>query len=160
VQNRSQKEIERNVPVDEARRLEKSFFEKHEEFGACVQDNPSLFGVESLTHKLSQILFSRIEECLPQIISEVKSLFRKTRTQIEQLGNLVPEDDDGKPCICFAYIMNTSSLQKNLHSKSTALNPNIIALYSNSTALYSTSTALYSNSPALYSNSTAQEPQT
>jgi hypothetical protein len=96
LQNRSQKEVEKNIPVEEARLSEKAFFEQHEAFGPCMKANASLFGVQSLTNKLTHILSSLIAESLPGMYSELKSHVRTTREGLDKIGNLVPDDDEGR----------------------------------------------------------------
>ncbi len=95
-QNRSQKEINDDMTVEKAREAETLWFQNHAVFRDTVQSNPELFGVESLTRKLSDILVSRIAESLPEMITEVKLKIRETQASIKKLGHSIPEDDAGK----------------------------------------------------------------
>jgi hypothetical protein len=83
------------MSMDDARTTEKLYFQNHDEFGPHVLTRPGLFGVASLTQKLSDILVSCIEESLPHMGAEVNVLIRETREALEALGHSIPEDDTG-----------------------------------------------------------------
>lgn len=83
VKNRSQREVEANVNPDEARRSEESFFAEHPVFSSM---DHSLFGVQNLVAKLTDVLVGRVYDALPGMRSEISDLLERANKELEALG--------------------------------------------------------------------------
>ena len=83
VKNRSQKQIDDGISLDEAKKLERSWFGQHSHFRSL---NPSLFGVDNLSKKLTGILVDLIKDALPQLSKEITHHTEKTSLELEKLG--------------------------------------------------------------------------
>lgn len=79
--NRSQKDINNNVPIHEALKKEANFFKNHPSYQSVL----NICGTENLTKILSDVLLTHIKQCLPDIRKQVKDL---TATFAEELHNL------------------------------------------------------------------------
>jgi len=89
VKNRSQADVDAKKSIDDMRRDERLFFQGHPVYGAMDQ---SVMGIESLTNKLSSVLFAQIREHLPKILGEIKARWTKAEDELKGLGIRVPED--------------------------------------------------------------------
>lgn len=69
VKNRAQEDIINAIPVKEAIAKERAFFASHPVYSTM---SPDVLGCDTLTRKLSKILFVHIKHNLPSIIAEVK----------------------------------------------------------------------------------------
>lgn len=69
VKNRAQEDIVNAIPVREAKAKEDAFFQSHPVYSTMSTD---LLGCDTLTKKLSKILFVHIRHSMPQIVNEVK----------------------------------------------------------------------------------------
>lgn len=83
VKNRSQREVEENVSVQVARHNEAEFFAEHSVFSSMSK---SLFGVENLVRKLTDVLVARVYDELPSMREEVSAKLEATKRELEQLG--------------------------------------------------------------------------
>ena len=61
VKNRSQKDLMEGISTTQAREREQQFFAKHPVFRQC---DPSCFGVEQLSKKLTALLVTRVQKGL------------------------------------------------------------------------------------------------
>ena len=75
IKNRCQEDVINNVPVEGSLKLEKKFFTTSPIYSSLPSH---LFGTESLTHKLTTILYQQIKASLPEIFKEIKDKKRKT----------------------------------------------------------------------------------
>lgn len=89
VKNRSQKQIDEDVTLMDARELEKSFFTSHAQFGTA---DPSFFGVVNLMSRLTGVLVSRIQDGLPTMRKEISELKEKTIVELNDMGKPPPTD--------------------------------------------------------------------
>lgn len=69
VKNRCQEDVLNNVPVSDSLKAEKQFFTKSPIYSTLPRD---LFSTESLTKKLTSILYQQIKASLPEIFEEIK----------------------------------------------------------------------------------------
>ena len=84
VKNRSQREVEMNLSVKEARLNEANFFASHPVFSKMDR---SLFGVDNLVKKLTEVLVSRVYDALPSMRDEVSTMLDKATKELEELGS-------------------------------------------------------------------------
>ena len=68
VKNRSKQDLMDRIPMKEATRKEKDFFNNHPVYKKLP---PGYVGTDVLISKLTKILFKKIRECLPLIIKEI-----------------------------------------------------------------------------------------
>jgi dynamin 1-like protein len=61
VKCRSQKQINENVTIREAKAFEKEFFAKHPDY----QNATKQLGIDTLTHGLNQTLVNHLKRCIP-----------------------------------------------------------------------------------------------
>lgn len=85
LKNNSQKQLNDNISVSDARRDEMRFFEQHEVFGQYL--TRGLLGVERLTHKLTHLLASHIKSTLPSVIRELRDLLSRAKSDLSALGD-------------------------------------------------------------------------
>ena len=93
------------MSLEVSRSCEMEFFENHNYFRLFARNTPSLFGVESLTHKLTEILKNHIVDSLPDIAAELNATIDGTYKSLAKLHVHVREAKKGKPactgvCVC------------------------------------------------------------
>lgn len=90
VKNRSQKELSSGLQVSGARENEAAFFEGHPEFSELQRERPGLFGVQSLTQRLTTILVNRIKTALPEMLAEASTMLDGVQQQLGTVGPRAP----------------------------------------------------------------------
>lgn len=83
VKNRSQRELEDNVSVRDARGREEEFFSRHKLFSKMPK---SYFGVDNLVKKLTSVLRARVYDSLPSMRDEITSILEKAEKELSELG--------------------------------------------------------------------------
>ncbi|CAF4268731.1 unnamed protein product, partial [Rotaria sordida] len=82
VLNRTQEEIDQNIPFDEMRRREQQFFRSQKAF----KDVPEQYlGSEQLVKRLALIQQERIRSTLPSIIDELKKEIKLKKSELKQM---------------------------------------------------------------------------
>lgn len=87
VKNRAQEDIINRIPVQEAIDKERSYFASHPVYSTMP---PGLLGCDTLTTKLTKILFTHIKHNLPDIIKEIRSKLKDTEAELTDLGPPMP----------------------------------------------------------------------
>lgn len=87
VKNRSQQDINDNMSVKDAVEREKMFFSTHPIYSTMPQNH---FGTETLTSKLTKVLFTHIKHNLPEITKEIKDKQRDIEDRLRDLGPPLP----------------------------------------------------------------------
>ena len=83
VLNRSQDEIDENVPFDKMKQREKQFFINHKE---AFQHLPDEFkGSEQLVRRLATIQQERIRSTFPQVIQELRKQIAEKKAQLKKI---------------------------------------------------------------------------
>lgn len=90
IKNRCQEDINNNVPVEESLKAEKKFFTTSPIYSTLSAD---LFGTESLTRKLTGILYKQIKSSMPEIFEEIKKKKKDAQDELEKLGPGVANSD-------------------------------------------------------------------
>lgn len=83
VKNRSQREVEENISVQDARRNEENFFSNHVVFSEMDR---SYFGVDNLVKKVTSVLVARVHDAIPGMRDEVSAILEKCSRDLEVLG--------------------------------------------------------------------------
>ncbi|BAM42235.1 dynamin [Theileria orientalis strain Shintoku] len=89
VKNRSQKDVLDGVTIKQALENERKFFSEHKDY--CTL-NPSLWGIDSLVQKLTNVLLRHISGVLPELRVEVVSKQNSVRERLAILGEKAPSD--------------------------------------------------------------------
>ncbi|UJR12888.1 hypothetical protein I4U23_017062 [Adineta vaga] len=91
VLNRTQEEIDENIPFDEMRRREQSFFRSNQAF---VNVPERYLGSYQLVKRLTLIQQERIRSTLPSIIDQLKNEIKSKKTQLKQMPPSVSSEID------------------------------------------------------------------
>lgn len=87
VLNRSQAQIDQKISLAAAKICEQEFFQNNRFFREV---DPRLVGGSNLACKLSQILFDRIKEAVPELNKEIDSQLISTEAELMRLGDPPP----------------------------------------------------------------------
>ena len=93
VKNRSKQDLIDKIPMKEAMKKEKDFFNNHPIYKHMQQ---GFYGTDVLINKLTKILFKIIRENLPHIIKSINESIRRCEEELSLLGTPMPTDDAGK----------------------------------------------------------------
>lgn len=64
-----------------------------------------LLGTKSLTNKLTDVLYSHIRSCLPEIIAEIQRQINEKDSRLKELGPGLPEDDKERMKLLWRVIL-------------------------------------------------------
>ena len=87
VKGRSKLDIDNKVTVKQGLDEEKNYFASHNIYSTMP---PGYLGVETLTQKLTKILFHHIRNYLPDILKEINSKIRDCEDRLKDLGTSLP----------------------------------------------------------------------
>lgn len=90
IKNRCQEDVINNVPVEESLKAEKKFFTTSPIYSTLPSE---LWGTESLTKKLTTILYQQIKTQMPEIFEEIKTKKKIAQEELEKLGPGVANTD-------------------------------------------------------------------
>ncbi|KAL4504370.1 hypothetical protein ABPG72_009816 [Tetrahymena utriculariae] len=110
IKNRSQADINEKKTVLQALEDERKFFSTSPVYSSLPQ---SLLGTRSLTNKLTDVLYTHIRTCLPQIISEIQKQINEKEQRLKELGTGMPEEDKDKLKFLWKAISDFSTAFKN-----------------------------------------------
>lgn len=87
VKCRSQKDLDSDVSLAEAKEQEMAFFREHPDWRMCKTD---ILGTQNLTKRLTTLLVERIQIALPALKWELQNLNEQAEEEIKPLGNARP----------------------------------------------------------------------
>ncbi len=90
VVNRSQRDINENKKITEARKAEIAFFQSHPVYSSIAEQSGTVF----LTKTLSKLLLDAIQAALPDLSSRIDVMLNQTRKQMEKYGMFEPQAMD------------------------------------------------------------------
>lgn len=90
VKNRSQADINDKVRVQRGLDIEREWFQKHPIYRSLPKD---CYGTDTLTHKLSRVMYAHIRSALPDIIKEVEEKLKSIEGRLKDLGAPLPSTD-------------------------------------------------------------------
>ena len=90
VKNRSKKDLDNKISMEEALKREKEFFESHKIYKSMPIE---YFGTEALIKRLTEIYFKIVRENLPKIINSIDERLLIVKQELADLGNPLPEAD-------------------------------------------------------------------
>jgi dynamin 1-like protein len=85
VVNRSQKDIQENVPIRQGLAKEQVFFQEHPKYRALL----SKCGTSNMARTLNQILMMHIRDCLPEIKSKINKMMSEVQQNLDAIGEQV-----------------------------------------------------------------------
>lgn len=89
--NISQKQQNEGMTLEEAKKDEMVFFEKHAFFSSYM--NKNLFGVNNLVFSLTKLLVSCIKRSIPIMIADIKRLVLRAQEELHALGEELPMEN-------------------------------------------------------------------
>ena len=89
VMNRSQRDIDQGVRVEESLRNEAKFFQTHPAYRQIA----SRTGVPFLTKNLNTVLIHHIRDCLPELKARINQMLRDVRDELMTLGSSAASSD-------------------------------------------------------------------
>ena len=110
VKNRSQEDIQNQISVKAAMEKEMAFFSSHPVYSTMP---PGYLGCETLTNKLTRILFTHIKHSLPDIVNEIREKLKETEGELEDLGEPMPSSKGEKLHMVWAMITEFVQSYKN-----------------------------------------------
>ncbi|EAR96322.2 dynamin central region family protein (macronuclear) [Tetrahymena thermophila SB210] len=110
IKNRSQADINEKKTVLQSLDDERKFFSTSPIYSSLPS---SLLGTRSLTNKLTDVLYTHIRTCLPQIISEIQKQINEKEQRLKELGTGMPEEEKDKLKYLWKVINDFSTAFKN-----------------------------------------------
>jgi len=115
VKGRSQLDINNNMKVAEALKIEKDFFVTHPVYSTLP---PGHVGTEALTQKLTKVLFGHIRNTLPEIAKEIQNKIRECEERQKDLGDPLPSNTKEKMQLLWNMITDfTENFKNNIRGK-------------------------------------------
>ena len=111
VKNRSKQDLVNKIPMAEAFRKEKEFFNTHPVYKKM---SPGYTGTDVLIKKLTKVFFRVIREHLPNIIRAINDNIRKCEEELSLLGQPMPVDDAGKLSMLWNMLNEYCEIYRNV----------------------------------------------
>eukprot|EP00826_Nyctotherus_ovalis_P021090 TRINITY_DN1673_c0_g2_i6.p1 TRINITY_DN1673_c0_g2~~TRINITY_DN1673_c0_g2_i6.p1 ORF type:complete len:637 (+),score=196.13 TRINITY_DN1673_c0_g2_i6:159-2069(+) len=110
VKNRSQKDINDKMGVQSGLDIERSWFMNHPVYRSLPKD---CYGTDTLTQKLSRIMYAHIRTSLPDIMKEIEDKLRSIEERLKDLGLPLPTTEGQKVQMLWAMINDFNNSFKN-----------------------------------------------
>ncbi len=110
VKNRSQQDIMDKVGVQRGLDAERAWFMSHPIYRSLPKD---CYGTDTLTHKLSRIMYAHIRTALPEIMKEVDEKVKSVEERLKDLGPSLPITDSQRMQMLWAMINTFVNAFKN-----------------------------------------------
>jgi len=101
VRNRSQQDILDRVGVQRGLDSERAWFQNHPIYRSLPKD---CYGTDTLTHKLSRIMYAHIRAALPDIMKEVEDKLKNVDERLKDLGPSLPTTDSQRMQLLWGMI--------------------------------------------------------
>lgn len=101
VKGRSQADVQDGMKVNEAIQEEKNYFARHPVYSHLP---PGYLGTETLTNKLTTIMYRHIKKHMPSIIAEIDSKIYECERSSKDLGTPLPQEDSEKMLMVWRLI--------------------------------------------------------
>ena len=95
IKNRNKQEME-TMNIFEGIKAEEAYFKTTAPYKNMDTEANKRVGIVNLSKRLSQILIENIRTHIPSIISEINVLYHKTVTELDDLGESLPTDNEAK----------------------------------------------------------------
>ncbi len=110
VKLRSQQDIKDKKPVQVSLEDERQFFAKHPVYSTM---GPGYVGTQTLSNKLTKILYTHIKHNLPEIVNEISERIREMNDRLKELGPAMPEAPNDKLQMAWTMVMEFCNNFKN-----------------------------------------------
>jgi len=110
VKGRSKHDIDHKVTVKKGLDEEKQYFASHPVYSTMP---PGYLGIETLTQKLTKILFHHIRNYLPEILKEINSKLKDCEDRLKDLGTSLPVSTKDKIQLLWSLITKFTENYKN-----------------------------------------------
>jgi GTP-binding protein EngB required for normal cell division len=110
VKGRSKADIDSKVTVRKGLEEEKQFFASHPVYSTMP---PGFLGIETLTQKLTKILFHHIRSYLPEIMKEISIKIKDCEDRLKELGTSLPTTTKDKVQLLWQLITKFTENFKN-----------------------------------------------
>ncbi|SBS99850.1 dynamin-like protein, putative [Plasmodium malariae] len=110
VVNRSIADIRSGKSITQSLKDEQEFFQKHPIYKKL---SPNLYGINSLTDKLTKVLLRHIKNFLPDVKIEINDKIRSINDKLYELGTNVPLDATKKTQLLWSMITDYCEIFKN-----------------------------------------------
>jgi hypothetical protein len=110
VKNLSQKQVNEGVNQQQAKLLEKEYFQTHSEFS---QLSGTLFGVDNLVTACTKVLVSNIKRSLPEIKKDLELMLQSSLQELSELGLGLPVDIRDQQSLIMDRVMNEGHMLYN-----------------------------------------------
>lgn len=110
VKGRSKADIDSKVTVRKGLEEEKQFFASHPVYSTMP---PGFLGIETLTQKLTKILFHHIRNYLPEIMKEISIKIKDCEDRLKELGTSLPVTTKDKVQLLWQLITKFTENFKN-----------------------------------------------
>jgi dynamin 1-like protein len=87
VRNRSQKDIQENLPIRKGLQNEQDYFQKHPAYRNLL----TKCGTKNLARTLSQMLMVHIRDCLPEIKTKISKMLVSVQTNLDAFGDSIDD---------------------------------------------------------------------
>ena len=111
VKNRSKQDLVDKIPMKEAFKKERDFFENHPVYKNMA---PGYYGTNILIQKLTKVLFKIIRKNLPEIIKSINENIKKSEEELALLGEPMPVDESGKLSLLWSMLNEYCDMYKNV----------------------------------------------
>jgi dynamin 1-like protein len=128
VMNRSQKDIQENLPIRKGLAKESAFFQQHPKYRQVL----SKCSTRNLARTLNQMLMTHIRDCLPEIKARVNKLLLSVQGNLDSLGDSIDDQSSSEKGAILLRIL--SSFANNFTNKIDGKGSN--EFYSEMTELY------------------------
>ena len=109
--NRSKKDLDCKLSMEESLNKEEKFFKNHKIYKNM---DTYYFGTKQLINRLSKIYFRIIKESLPKIINSINDRIKTINEELEELGKPIPSDNSNKISILINMINEYCEIFKNV----------------------------------------------
>ena len=106
VKLRSQQDIRDKKPIQLALEDERQYFAKHPVYSTM---GPGYAGTQTLSNKLTKILYTHIKHHLPDIIKEITERIHEVSDRLTELGPPMPEEQNEKLQMAWTMVMDFCS---------------------------------------------------
>ena len=110
VRNRSQQDIIDKVKVQSGLDVERAWFMNHPVYRSLPKE---CYGTDTLTQKLSRIMYAHIRSSLPDIMKEIEEKLKAVEERIKDLGTPLPTNDGQRMQMLWTMITNFVNTFKN-----------------------------------------------
>ncbi|CAG9313802.1 unnamed protein product [Blepharisma stoltei] len=110
VKNRSQEDINNEVKVEKALEEEKQYFSSHPVYSTMPA---GYLGVDTLTQKLTKVMFTHIKGFLPEIMRETVYKIKECEDKLKELGPSTPQEPKQKIQLLWNMVHEFCEIYKN-----------------------------------------------